>query len=191
MQQFFDATLSGLTSGVIFAAFALCLVLIFRATRIVNFGQGAQAMFTTYLALRLLDNGWPYGLAFVAALVAGFLLGAFVERVIVRPVETGPEINAVIVTLGVFVALVALAAIVFGNDLAAFPAAFGLRGLEFGELHHRAAPERRVHHRRRCSWRWRVLLALFQFTSLGLRMRASAFSQEVARLLGRQGRAAC
>lgn len=183
MQQFLDATLSGLTNGVVFSAFALCLVLIFRATRIINFGQGAQAMFTSYLALKLLDHGVPYAVAFVAALVAGFLLGAFVERVIVRPVETGPEINAVIVTLGVFVSLVALAAILFGNDLAAFPAAFGLRGIEVGGSTIALRPND-VFTILAVLVAMTVLLALFRFTSLGLRMRASAFNQEVARLLG-------
>jgi branched-subunit amino acid ABC-type transport system permease component len=45
------------------------------------------------------------------------VIGGIVERVIIRPVEGGPELNAVIVTLGVFVAFVALASIMFGNTL--------------------------------------------------------------------------
>jgi branched-chain amino acid transport system permease protein len=183
VQQFFDATLSGITNGVVFAAFALCLVLIFRATRIINFGQGAQAMVTTYLALKLIQNDVPYALAFVAALAAGFLLGGFVERVIVRPVETGPEINAVIVTLGIFIALVALAAIIFGNDLAAFPAAFSLAGLEVGGSTIALRPND-LFTIGAVLVAMAVLLGLFRFTSLGLRMRASAFNQEVAKLLG-------
>jgi branched-chain amino acid transport system permease protein len=52
----------------------------------------------------------------------------------VRPVETGPEINAVIVTLGVFVGFIALAAILFGNTVQSFPAPFALRGISVGEV---------------------------------------------------------
>ena len=51
VQQFVNITLSGLTLGVVYAAFALALVLIFRSTRIVNFAQAPMAMFTTFIAL--------------------------------------------------------------------------------------------------------------------------------------------
>ncbi len=183
MLQFLNFTLSGLTLGVVFAAFALCLVLIFRATRVINFAQGAQAMFTTYLALEVLQRGGSYWVALPVALIAGFLLGAFVERVIVRPVENGPEINPVIVTLGIFVALEALAAVLFGNVLEAFPAPFALDALQVGGT--------TVSLTSNDLWKYVAvliamvaLLLLFSATSLGLQMRAAAFGQEVARLLG-------
>ena len=183
MQRFVDLTLSGLTSGFVFAAFALCLVLIFRATRIINFGQGAQAMFSTYIALEVIKGGGPFWLGLVAALVSGFLIGAVVERVIVRPVETGPEINAVIVTLGVFVSLIALAAIIFGNTFEPFPAALGVEGITLGGTAVNLTPNN-LFVIAAVLVAMAALLVLFQFTSLGLQMRASAFGQEVARLLG-------
>ena len=183
MQQFVNLTLTGVVAGAVYAAFALTLVLIFRATRIINFGQGAQAMFTTYLALELLQNDFSYWVALPAALLAGFVLGGLVERIIVRPVETGPEINAVIVTLGVFVSLIALAAILFGNTFESFPAPFGLTGLTVGGLSV-ALTDNDVYRLAAVLIAMALLLALFQYTSLGLRMRAAAFGQEVARLLG-------
>ena len=183
MQQFVNLTLTGVVAGAVYAAFALTLVLIFRATRIINFGQGAQAMFTTYLALELLQNDFSYWVALPAALLAGFVLGGLVERIIVRPVETGPEINAVIVTLGVFVSLIALAAILFGNTFESFPAPFGLTGLTVGGLSV-ALTANDVYRLAAVLIAMALLLALFQYTSLGLRMRAAAFGQEVARLLG-------
>ena len=183
MQQFVNLTLTGVVAGAVYAAFALTLVLIFRATRIINFGQGAQAMFTTYLALELLQNGFSYWVAMPAALLAGFVIGGLVERIIVRPVETGPEINAVIVTLGVFVSLIALAAILFGNTFESFPAPFGLTGLSVGGLSV-ALTANDVYRLLAVLLAMALLLALFQYTSLGLRMRAAAFGQEVARLLG-------
>src|ERR1700709_2224452 len=106
----------------VFAAFALALVLIWRSTRIVNFAQGWMAMATTFVALTLINHGSNYWAAFAVALLSGFVLGAVVERVVVRRVEGGPELNAVIVTLGLFVAIQALAAILFGSTFRSFPA---------------------------------------------------------------------
>ena len=183
MQKFLDLTLNGVTVGFIYAAFALCLVLIFRATRIINFAQGAQAMFTTFIALEVLNRTDSYPLALVAALASGFLLGAFVERVIVRPVENGPEINAVIVTLGLFIGIIALAAVVFGNSFEGFRAPFGVRGISVGGTSINLTPTN-VYNILAVLVAMTALLLLFRFTSLGLQMRASAFGQEVARLLG-------
>lgn len=183
MQQFLNLTLNGITIGFIYAAFALCLVLIFRATRIINFGQGAQAMFTTYLALEVIQRGGSYWVALPVALISGFLLGAFMERVIVRPVENGPEINAVIVTLGIFVGLVALASVLFGNTFEGFVAPFSVRGLQFGDTNINITPNN-IYNIIAVLIAMAALLGLFRFTSLGLQMRASAFGQEVARLLG-------
>ena len=183
MKQFVDNTLIGLTNGFIFAAFALCLVLIFRATRIVNFGQGAQAMFTTYIALDVIKRTDSYWLGLVAALISGFLLGAVLERVVVRPVETGPEINAVIVTLGIFISLIALASVVFGNTFEGFPAPFDVRGLRIGDTAINLTPTN-IFNVIAVLIAMAALLALFRFSSLGLQMRASAFGQEGARLLG-------
>jgi len=183
VQQFLNITLSGLTSGFIFAAFALCLVLIFRATRIINFGQGAQAMFTTYIALEVIRATGSYWLGLIAALVSGFVLGAVVERLIVRHVETGPEINAVIVTLGLFVGLIALAAVVFGNTFEGFPPPFSVRGITIGDTAVNLTPTN-LFSIGAVLVAMALLVALFKFTSLGLQMRASAFGKEVARLLG-------
>lgn len=183
MQQFINLTLSGVILGAVYAAFALTLVLIFRATRIINFGQGAQAMFTSYLALTLIQRDVPYWLAFLAALVSGFVIGAVIERVIVRHVETGPEINAVIVTLGVFVSFIALAAILFGNTVQAFPAPFALRGISVGEVNVAITPND-IYRLVAVLIAMALLLTLFRFTTLGLQLRAAAFGQEVARLLG-------
>ena len=133
MQQFFNTALGGLTLGMVYAAFALALVLIWRSTRVVNFAQAPMAMVTTFIALEIIDHGHSYWLGFGATLVAGLVLGAVVERVVIRPVEGGPEINAVILTLGLFIVLHALASVVFGNRYRSFPAAFGIRGLEVGD----------------------------------------------------------
>ena len=133
VQQLVNTVLGGLTLGMVYAAFALALVLIWRSTRIVNFAQAPMAMVTTFIALQIIDAGHSYWLGFAAALLAGLVLGAVVERVLIRPVEGKAEINAVILTLGLFIVLHALASVVFGNRYRSFPAAFGIRGIEVGD----------------------------------------------------------
>jgi len=183
VQQLLTTVLTGLTLGVIYAAFALALVLIWRATRIVNFAQAPMAMITTYIALVLIDAGYSYWLGFVAALLSGLVLGAVVERFVVRFVSGKSEVNAVILTLGLFIVLHALAAIIFGSRYRSFPAPFGLRGFQVGDTTI-ALTGFGVFTILAVGVVMVGLVLLFRGTDLGLRMRASAFNQEVSRLLG-------
>ena len=183
MTTFVDYTLNGISTGAIYAAVALALVLIWRATRIVNFAQGAMLMLTTYIASAVITATGSYVLGFCVALAAGFALGAAVERVLIRRVEDGPPLNAVIVALGLYSFIVALAGMIWGNTPRSFPNAFSIRGYRIGGTQVLFAPQDT----------FIVLVvvgvavglwALFRFTRLGLQMRASAFKPEVARLLG-------
>jgi branched-chain amino acid transport system permease protein len=183
VQQFVNITLSGLVEGMIYAAFALALVLIWRSTRIVNFAQGSMAAATAFIALALIDAGQSYWVALIVALISGFVIGAVVERVIIRPVEGGPELNAVIVTLGLFVAIQALIAIIFGSSFQSFPTPFGVRGFQIGDTTIALTPTS-IYVIVSVLIVMALLVVLFRFTRVGLAMRASAFGQEVARLLG-------
>src|SRR5262249_30257207 len=100
MAQFIDLTLGGLSAGAVYSAVALALVLIWRATRIVNFAQGGMLMITTFLAYTVISDGGSYWLALVVAVASGLVLGAVVERLVIRPVENKPPLNAVVVTFG-------------------------------------------------------------------------------------------
>lgn len=183
MQQLLTISLTGLTLGMVYAAFALALVLIWRSTRIVNFAQAPMAMLTTYVALVIIDAGYSYWIGFAAALLSGLLLGALVERVVIRPVEGKASINAVILTLGLFIVFSAFAAVVFGSRYRSFPAPFGLRGFTAGDLTI-ALTGFGIFTIVSVLVVMLLLVALFRYTNLGLMMRASAFNQEVARLLG-------
>jgi branched-chain amino acid transport system permease protein len=183
MTKFIDLTLSGISDGAIYAAVALSLVLIWRATRIVNFAQGAMLMITTFIAYAVITSGASYVVGFVVALASGLVLGAVVERVLIRRVEDAPPLNAVIVTLGLYTLLVAAAGMIWGNTPKSFPAAFSLRGYEVGGTRLLFTPND--------TFIVLVVVAvalglgvLFRFTTLGLQMRAAAFRPEVARLLG-------
>jgi branched-chain amino acid transport system permease protein len=183
VQYFVNVTLTGLTEGMVYSAFALALVLIWRSTRIVNFAQGSMAAATTFIALALIQAGQSYWVALVVALVSGFVLGAVVERVVIRPVEGGPELNAVIVALGLFVAIQAGIAIIFGSSFQSFPTPFGLQGFQVGDSRIALTPTS-LYVIGSVLVVMALLVALFRFTRVGLAMRASAFGQEVARLLG-------
>jgi branched-chain amino acid transport system permease protein len=183
MTKFIDLTLSGISDGAIYAAVALALVLIWRATRIVNFAQGAMLMITTFIASAIINGGGSYVVGFLVALAAGLVFGAVVERVLIRPVEGAPPLNAVIVTLGLYTLLIAGAGMIWGNQPRAFPAAFSLQGYKVGSTTLLFTPNDT----------FIVVLVLvvaallallFRGTSLGLQMRAAAFAPEVARLLG-------
>ncbi|MGH9081964.1 MAG: branched-chain amino acid ABC transporter permease [Acidimicrobiales bacterium] len=183
MGLFVNVLLNGVAEGVLFAALALALVLVSRATGIVNFAQGAMGMFTTFIAFSLLANGLGYWEAFVCALAIGFVLGGAVERTIIRPLQGKPPLNPVIVTIGLLVVLEGVAGSIWGTTSRGFPAAFSQSGLRFGstqvvfshfDLFMVIAVVVLV----------AAVVALFRWTDLGLRMRASAFAPEVARLLG-------
>jgi branched-chain amino acid transport system permease protein len=103
--------------------------------------------------------------------------------VLIRPVEGGPPLNAVIITLGLYTLLVAAAGMIWGNTPKSFPAAFSIRGYEVGGTRLLFAPND--------TFIVVVVIAvalglalLFRATTLGLQLRAAAFKPEVARLLG-------
>ena len=183
MTRFIDLTLNGISTGAVYAAVALALVLIWRATRIVNFAQGGMLMITTFIASSVINTSGSYWLGFVVALASGLVLGAIVERLLIRKVEGGPPLNAVIVALGLLVLLQASAGMIWGNTPRSFPPAFSIRGYDVGGTRVLFSPNDT----------FIVLVvigvavglaALFRGTAIGLKLRAAAFQPEVARLLG-------
>jgi branched-chain amino acid transport system permease protein len=182
VSRFLSVTLGGLSGGMVYAAVALSLVLIWRATRVLNFAQGAMAMFNAYLGYKVIEHGGSYWLALVVALVTGLVLGALVERVLVRPVENGPPLNAVVVTLGVFIVVEGLAGVFFGGTPHRYPTHFSNVNYHLGDVSALAPFDIWVIVA--VAFVAVVLAMLFQLTDLGLRMRAAAFEGEVARMLG-------
>ena len=183
MVEFLQFTLSGVSFGMIYAAVALSLVLIWRGTRLLNYAQGGMAMITTYMAIEVIYRTGSYWAGFVVALAAGVVLGAVCQLTIIRPTMNKPPLNGVIVTIGLLVLLEGLAGIFFGGQFRSFPTAFSVTGLRVGgtplgvsrfDIFVAAA----------------VLVATlalavaFRYTSAGLRMRAAAFNATIARLSG-------
>jgi branched-chain amino acid transport system permease protein len=181
--EFLQFTLSGIVFGMIYAAIALSLVLIWRGTRLLNFAQGGMAMLTTYVAIEVIYKTHSYWAGFVIALVAGLVLGAACELTVIRPTVGKPELNSVIVTIGLLILLEGLAGIFFGGQYRSFPAAFSITGL-------------RVNRTPIGVSRFDVFVVVavlvttlalavaFRYTTAGLRMRAAAFNATIARLSG-------
>jgi len=183
MQEFVEFTLEGVSSGMIYAAIALSLVLIWRGTRVLNYAQGGMAMFTAYVALEVIYRTGNYWLGFAAALAAGLVLGAVLERTIVRPVTSKPPLNAVIVTIGLLIFIEGLAGVFFGASFRSFPTAYSINGLSLGSVA-LGITRNDLFTAAAVLVAALGLAAVFRFTSVGLRMRATAFNASVARLLG-------
>jgi len=121
---FLERLISGLTNGSIYAILALALVVVFRATGTINFAQGELALFTTFVAWWLTTMSWPIWAAIGAALALGFLLGALMERLLIRPVQRRSDMAVLIVALGLFTGLNSLAGMLWGSDTKIMPSPF-------------------------------------------------------------------
>jgi branched-chain amino acid transport system permease protein len=181
--EFMQFTLSGISFGMIYAAIALSLVLIWRGTRLLNYAQGGMAMFTTFIAIEVIYHTHNYWAGFAAALAAGLVLGAACELTVIRPTLGRPPLNAVIVTIGLLILLEGLAGIFFGGQYRSFPAAFSITGLKAGGT---ALGVSRfdVFVVAAVLVTTLLLAVLFRYTTAGLRMRAAAFNATIARLSG-------
>ena len=183
MQEFLEFTLGGIAVGMIYAAIALSLVLIWRGTRILNYSQGGMAMFTTYIAWLVIRDTGSYWAGFAVALAAGLVLGSVLEYTVVRPTENKAPLNAVIVTIGLLILLEGLAGIIYGGQYRSFPAAFSIKGLKAGSVGLGISPND-VFTAVAVLAAALILALVFRYTAVGLRLRATAFAPAVARLLG-------
>jgi branched-chain amino acid transport system permease protein len=182
MAGFFQQIVSGLASGGIYGALALALVLIHRATGVVNFAQGEMATFSTYLAWTLITNhGVPYWPAVGIALVLSFLGGVGIHQVVIRPVERGSQIRVVIITIGLLLLLNGLMTWIWSGELRSMPSPFPTRTIDVGGV---AVSLQDVGTIAVCLGTVAVLWAFFQFTKVGLALRASAVNPDEARLVG-------
>jgi branched-chain amino acid transport system permease protein len=180
MELFIQQIASGLTSGAIYSCVALGLVMIYVSTDHINFAQGEMAMFATYIAWAMMQAGVPYWVAFGATVVIAFTGGLFIQRVILKPLETAPVLALVVCFIALLSFFNALAGMIWSYTVKQFPSPFPETGLIGGGLISR--------HQIGVVAVTVVLLALltvfFRFTTLGLAMRAAAQNPGSARLMG-------
>jgi branched-chain amino acid transport system permease protein len=177
---FAQQTVAGLAQGAIFGSLALALVLIYRATEVINFAQGELAMATTYIAYQLTLWGLSYWLSFFLTLLIAFALGAVVQIVFIRPIQHS-VIAVVIVTVGMFILIDGLVTWKWGADLKFMKAPFGNTVYHSGGV---AFSRQDVGVLLVSILSVILLWVLFQFTKLGLAMRAAALRPAAAALVG-------
>jgi branched-chain amino acid transport system permease protein len=171
----------GLTSGSIYAALALALVLVYRSTGLVNFAQGQMAAVSVYIAWSLNSTGVPVGLAVVAAMLVSLVIGALTERLLIRRFEQSDPLVGIVATVAVLICFNGLVSLIWGGAVKGFPSIFGGDVVAIGSVRMTASDVGTVV----------VLLAtvgilqlFFVRTRLGLALRAVADNPTSSSLLG-------
>jgi branched-chain amino acid transport system permease protein len=181
IELFLSQVMNGISAGVIYASLALALVLIFRATGILNFAQGELALLSTYITWKFADSGAPVWLAILLSMVLSFAMGVLIERLLIRPVEQSSPLVIVIVTIGMFLAVNSLAQLFFGTDDKQLDRAYSREQWDLGPVNLTSdtlvlvavlAVE--------CALLW----LLFQRTKVGMALRAVSSNPVSCRLLG-------
>ncbi|WP_110182255.1 branched-chain amino acid ABC transporter permease [Nocardioides solisilvae] len=183
MELFLQQLLDGLATGALYGALALSVVLVYRASGIVNFAQGEMAMFAAFLTWQAHTWGVPLVLAIGLSMLIAFAFGAGVERVLIRPFGTtaAAHLSLIIVTLGLMLVLTSGAGWTWGYLTKQVPPVFGEGVVDVGA----SAMSRQALGIILAVAVMSVLLYfLFQKTRLGLDMRAAASNPESARLSG-------
>jgi branched-chain amino acid transport system permease protein len=181
--DFFRYVLIGLGDGAIYAMIGIGLVVIYRATGLLNFAQGELAMFCTFLVWTFQDKGVPLPLAIVCGMIAGFAIGVVLQRVVIQPMGDPHEkpLAVVIVTIGLFLGLNALAQLIWGTAPKAMKNVFGTGQVTlFGVgLHWEIFGALAV-----LAVEVAALMLVFRRTKIGLAMRAVASNPESSALVG-------
>jgi branched-chain amino acid transport system permease protein len=180
--NFMQQVVAGLASGSIYASLALALVLIHRATGVINFAQGEMATLSTYVAWTLTTNhGWGYWPAFAFTLIASFFGGAAIHQGIIRPNEKGSVLRVVIVTIGLLLAINGLVQYIWTGEVRAVESPFPSGTIDIAGV---AISIQDIGTIGVVLATVAALWLLFQYTKLGLAMRAAATNPAEARLVG-------
>jgi branched-chain amino acid transport system permease protein len=178
MTKFLQLTLAGSALGARYALVALGFVVIFRATRVINFAQGGLVVLGAYLTYNAsVTWGLPFVLAMAFGIVATGLVGAAIEAFVLRRMVGQPTFAVIMITIGVLFAMTEIVTTIWGPQTLDLSDPWGLDQVAIGDvsLLHKDL--------------WTLLLAaaalggffaLFRFSRIGVAMRATAVDQEAA-----------
>ncbi len=174
--------LNGLIIGTLYGMVAMCFVLVYKASRAVNFAQGEFLLVGAWMCWGFMSElNVPFWAGFALTMVAMTLLGALIQAVVIRPLIGEPIISVIMVTIGLSVVLRGVTLWIFGPEPKSFPVGTAGAKVELLGLNVEAV------------YLWSTGAALlgmaafawfFQYSRLGLAMRATAFNQQVAQSLG-------
>jgi branched-chain amino acid transport system permease protein len=174
--------INGVIVGLLYGIVAMCFVLIYKSTQVVNFAQGEFVVLGAWVCWALVvQMQLPFVLAFLFSLVFMTLFGIIVQIVLLRPLVGEPVISVIMATIGLSIFMQALMNWIFGNNTERFPQVFSEGTVSIGGLNVESA------------YLLSIVLSLvvmavffwfFRFSRWGLAMRATAYNQQVAQSLG-------
>jgi branched-chain amino acid transport system permease protein len=113
---FIEVLAGGLLAGVMYALVALGFVLIYKASGVFNFAQGAMVFFAALTFVSLVERGWNFWLALLVTLAVMVVLGLATERVVLRPLINQPQITLFMATIGLTFVLEGLSQLIWGSQ---------------------------------------------------------------------------
>jgi len=116
MSFFFEVLIGGLLSGVMYSLVALGFVLIYKASGVFNFAQGAMVFFAALTCVGLMELGLNFWIAFVLTLGVMIVLGLLTERIVLRPLVNQPQITLFMATIGLTFVIEGVAQILWGSQ---------------------------------------------------------------------------
>lgn len=177
----FQLAIAGISVGSIYALVALAIVIPFKASGVLNFGQGEMVTAGAYIALVLTTLALPFPLVLALVLVIGAVGGMLIERALIRPIIRAPEFTVVIATFAIGLLIKYVIQLRFGDSPAALDGPFGMEPLLLAGLRFNPTSV----------WIFVCMLvvtfaviAFFKYTRLGKAMRAVSINAEAARLMG-------
>jgi branched-chain amino acid transport system permease protein len=156
-------------------------VLIHRSTGIVNFAQGELATLSAFVCWTLLDHGWAFWPAFGATLALSLAGGIAIQQTLIRPIQNGPPVGILIMTIGLLIAVNGLTTWIWGGAAKQFKGPFSTSPIKVGGVAFSKQDLGVI----AVSIIAVVLMGLlFSKTKLGLGLRATAVNPVEARLAG-------
>jgi len=181
MGKFVQLVVDGLSTGSVYGAIALAIVLVNQATGLINFAQGGMAVLATYVAWWLTTHDVPLILAILASIVFSLALGAVVERWLMRRFERGDPYTAVVVTIGLLTLITGICGWLFTYNNQQFPSLFSLDTVSFLGV---SISIRSIGTTVVIVVAMLLLQGLFVGTKLGLALRAVAINPQSAAFSG-------
>lgn len=181
-QLLLQLIINGLIIGTLYGVVGMCFVLIYKASQVVNFAQGEFLLIGAWTCWWLL-TAWniPFFWGFLIAVCFMMVFGIAVQMVVLRPLIGEPIISVIMVTIGLSIFFQALMKWMFGTFAQPFPPIFSVAKVDILGLQVQTAylMSTGVSLAIMAGFAW-----FFKYSRLGLAMRATAFSQQVAQSLG-------
>jgi len=169
---------SGVVTGGIYALIAIGFVVVYKATGVINFATGELMMLGAFFAWTAMTAAaLPFAAALLVAVACSALVGAAVERVVLRPLLGQRAIAVIMVTIGLSSIFKGLAQIVWSGEYRSFPDIFPRRPVILGPV---VLPSRQAYPFLIALAAIALLWALFRFTRTGTAMRATTDDQATA-----------